>query len=89
MTQSFDELLKHHGLSSLRWDSDNYANANTQLASEFYKAGVASCQAEVDELQKRIDLAIERIDIFYMTNGMSNLTHDEIYGILKGTADEQ
>ena len=45
-------------------------------------------QAKIDELQARIDEAIKKIDIFYMTNGLSDLTHDEIHGILKGNKDE-
>ena len=47
-----------------------------------------SQQAKIDELQERIDEAIKKIDIFYMTNGLSDLTHDEIHGILKGNKDE-
>ncbi len=40
------------------------------------------------KLQARVDEAIKKIDIFYMTNGLSDLTHDEIHGILKGNKDE-
>ena len=52
---SFDELARFHGLSLMKWDEDNYASENTQLANDFFEAGQQSKQAEIDELQKRID----------------------------------
>ena len=62
MTKSFDELAKYHSLSLMRWDEDFYASENTQLAKAFYEAGQQSKQAEIDELQKRIDGLITSID---------------------------
>ena len=52
---SFDELARFHGLSLMKWDEDNYASENTQLANDFFEAGQQSKQAEIDELQKMID----------------------------------
>lgn len=40
--KSFDDLAKHNNLSLLKWDDDVYASENTQLASDFYKAGQQS-----------------------------------------------
>ena len=55
MTKSFDELAKYHSLNLMKWDEDFYASENTQLAKAFYEAGQQSRQAEIDNLQKRID----------------------------------
>ena len=52
---SFDELARFHGLSLMKWDEDNYASENTELAKDFFEAGQQSKQDEIDELQKRID----------------------------------
>lgn len=35
----FDELARFHGLSLMKWDEDNYASENTQLANDFFEAG--------------------------------------------------
>ena len=48
---SFDELARFHGLSLMKWDEDNYASENTQLAKDFFEAGQQSKQAEIDELK--------------------------------------
>ena len=52
---SFDELARFYGLSLMKWDEDNYASENTELAKDFFEAGQQSKQDEIDELQKRID----------------------------------
>ena len=52
---SFDGLARFHGLSLMKWDEDNYASENTELAKDFFEAGQQSKQDEIDELQKRID----------------------------------
>ena len=59
---SFDELARFHGLSLMKWDEDNYASENTQLANDFFEAGQQSRQAEVDELKKRIESAMELLE---------------------------
>ena len=59
---NFDELAKYHSLSLMKWDEDFYASENTQLAKAFYEAGQQSKQAEVDELQKRIKLALDALE---------------------------
>ena len=48
---SFDELARFHGLSLMKWDEDNYASENTELAKDFFEAGQQSKQDEVDELK--------------------------------------
>ena len=52
---SFDELARFHSLSLMRWDEDNYASENTQLAKDFFDAGQQSKQAEIDELQNKYE----------------------------------
>ena len=59
---SFDELARFHGLSLMKWDEDNYASENTQLAKDFFEAGQQSKQAEIDELKKRIESAMELLE---------------------------
>ena len=58
----FDELARFHGLSLMKWDEDNYASENTQLANDFFEAGQQSKQSEVDELNKRIERAMELLE---------------------------
>ena len=72
--KSFDELARFHGLSLMKWDEDNYASENTELAKDFFKAGQQSKQAEVDELQKRIDDALKELEYihFYKTQNSNN-----------------
>ena len=38
----------------MKWDEDNYASENTELAKDFFKAGQKSKQAEVDKLQLKL-----------------------------------
>ena len=59
---SFDELARFHGLSLMKWDEDNYASENTELAKDFFEAGQQSKQDEVDELKKRIESAMELLE---------------------------
>ena len=60
---SFDELARFHGLSLMKWDEDNYASENTQLANDFFEVGQKSKQAEIDELQKNFNNALKTIEI--------------------------
>ena len=60
---SFDELARFHGLSLMKWDEDNYASENTELAKDFFEAGQQSKQDEIDELQKNFNNALKTIDI--------------------------
>ena len=71
---SFDELARFHGLSLMKWDEDNYASENTQLANDFFEAGQKSKQDEVDRLQKRIDDALKELEPihFYKTQNSDN-----------------
>ena len=71
---SFDELARFHGLSLMKWDEDNYASENTQLANDFFEAGQQSKQSEIDELKKRINLAIKELEYihFYKTQNSDN-----------------
>ena len=76
---SFDELARFHGLSLMKWDEDNYVSENTELAKDFFESGQQSRQAEVDELQKRIDDCIKAMD-----DSICDIDCGTIYGILKG-----
>ena len=62
---SFDELARFHGLSLMKWDEDNYASENTQLAKDFFEAGQQSKQGEVDKLQAEIDELQNKYDAMY------------------------
>ena len=59
---SFDELARFHGLSLMKWDEDNYASENTELAKDFFQAGQQTKQTEIDELKKRIESAMELLE---------------------------
>ena len=59
---SFDELARFHGLSLMKWDEDNYASENTELAKDFFEAGQQTKQTEIDELKKRIESAMELLE---------------------------
>ena len=83
--KSFDELARFHGLSLIKWDEDNYASENTQLAKDFFEAGQQSKQAEVDELQKRIDEALHEAD---ESCGVSVDAFVKLNRILKGDLHE-
>ena len=57
MTKSFDEWINENGF--------NFRPEQYDLYKYLYEAGQQSKQAEVDELQKRIDEAVERIEDYY------------------------
>ena len=65
---SFDELARFHGLSLMKWDEDNYASENTELAKDFFEAGQQFRQDEVNHLQKRIDEISNHVEINYDEN---------------------
>ena len=68
---SFDELVKYHSLSLMKWDEDFYASENTQLAKAFYEAGQRSKQQKLDELKKSLSKLLnhcksqEKLPAFY------------------------
>lgn len=72
MSKGFDELTKFHSLSLMKWDEDNYASENTQLANDFYEAGQQSRQAEVDELNFQLAEMKSRLNEAY-TDGQSSM----------------
>ena len=78
---SFDELARFHGLSLMKWDEDNYASENTQLANDFFEAGQQSKQDEVDELKKRIEDALKELEYIYFYKTQNS---DNAIKILKG-----
>ena len=61
-----------------------------ELAKDFFKAGQQSKQAEVDELQKRIDEALKTSKEFYdFGDGESAMAFcNEIINILKGNKND-
>ena len=77
----FDELARFHGLSLMKLDEDNYASENTQLANDFFEVGQQSKQDEVDELQKKIEVALEYIG---PSDDISHKAYRDLYKILKG-----
>lgn len=79
MTQSFDEWKECFGVSCSKYSSEGYT------MEEAFKAGAQSKQAEIDELQKRIDDALR-----FTNNAHSDLNIGmlKMVEILKGTADE-
>ena len=83
MSKGFDELTKFHSLSLMKWDEDNYASENTQLAKDFYEAGQQAWQAEIDLLHKRIDGALEKCCIGIRKQG-GDYYLELVEGILKG-----
>ena len=56
---------------------------NRQSFKSFYEAGQQSRQAEIDELQKRIDDCIKAMDDF-----ICDIDCGTIYGILKGDTND-
>ena len=57
MTKSFDEWINENGF--------NFRPEQYDLYKYLYEGGQQSKQAEVDELQKRIDRAVEHIEDYY------------------------
>ena len=58
MTKSFDEWWSE-------CKKNGFVPTFSDVASNAFKAGQQSKQAEVDELQKRIDKAVEHIEGYY------------------------
>ena len=73
MTKSFDEFWGEFAIG---------LNADENEAESIYEAGQKSKQAEVDELQKRIDGALKILD------GMRHNGAYRAIDILKGNKDE-
>ena len=75
---SFDELARFHGLSLMKWDEDNYASENTELAKDFFEAGQQSRQDEIDRIVGIISEA-------YKSGGNSSVetVYDKIQELLK------
>ena len=80
---NFDELAKYHSLNLMMWDEDFYASENTQLAKAFYEAGKQSRQAEIDNLKKRIEDALEKCYTGIRKQG-GDYYLELVEGILKG-----
>ena len=76
MTKSFDEFWGEFAIG---------LNADENEAESIYEAGQQSKQAEVDELQKRIDEALKELEYihFYKTQNSNNAIN-----ILKGDSHE-
>ena len=68
-----------------QWDNDGFlSNCSMQDAKHFYEAGAASRQAEINELQKRIDEAL-----MYLRHTDSREHQEKIIAkILKGKENE-
>lgn len=79
MTQSFDDAWKENRHV---WESTK------NIAKAMYLAGAQSRQAEIDELQARIDEVLDYVgtdfDDYY-----TGIMIESIHEILKGTANEQ
>ncbi len=82
MTKSFDEWINENGF--------NFRPEQYDLYKYLYEAGQQSKQAEVDELQKRIDEAFKSSKEFYdFGDGESAMAFcNEIMNILKGDSHE-
>ena len=77
MTKSFDEWINENGF--------NFRPEQYDLYKYLYEAGQQSKQAEIDELQKRIDEAVKELEYihFYKTQNSNNAIN-----ILKGDSHE-
>ena len=80
--KSFDEWINENGF--------NFRPEQYDLYKYLYEAGQQSKQAEVDELQKRIDGALKSSKEFYdFGDGESAMAFcNEIMNILKGDSHE-
>ena len=78
MTRSFDEWWSE-------CKKNGFVPTFSDVASNAFKAGAQSKQAEVDELQKRIDDALKELECihFYKTQNSNNAIK-----ILKGNSHE-
>ena len=77
MNKSFDEWINENGF--------NFRPEQYDLYKYLYEAGQQSKQAEVDELQKRIDDALKELECihFYKTQNSNNAIK-----ILKGNTND-
>lgn len=73
MIKSFDEWFGEASQNKLFWESPSKASKMG------FEAGKQSKQAEIDELQKRVDKAVEHIEDYYGVVGLS-----VVVDILKG-----
>ncbi len=55
-----------------------------EIYLEYFKAGMQHQQAKVEELQKRVDKAIQAINEHYDSDGMSGLYFMDLKEILEG-----
>lgn len=70
--------------NSFDWAVDlELRDLNFKYEKRSFEDGVKSKQAEIDELQKRIDRAVEHIEDYYGVVGLS-----VVVDILKGACDE-
>ena len=72
MTKSFDEWYRE----AKKLNNDGFS------AKDFFEAGQQSKQAEVDELQKRINVLSKKL------NEMAHIFLDDLDDILKGNSHE-
>ena len=75
MTRSFDEWWSE-------CKKNGFVPTFSDVASNAFKAGAQSKQAEVDELQKRIDVLSKKL------NEMAHIFLDDLDEILKGNTNE-
>lgn len=74
--KSFDEFFEENF-------EDGLSDPSKYILKFTFEAGQQSKQSEVDELQKRIDRAVEHIEGYYGVVGLSM-----IVDTLKGACDE-
>ena len=75
MTKSFDEWWSEH-------KKNGFVPTFSDVASNAFTAGQQSKQAEVDELQKRIDVLSKKL------NEMAHIFLDDLDEILKGNTND-
>ena len=74
MTKSFDEWINENGF--------NFRPEQYDLYKYLYEAGQQSKQAEVDELQKRVDVLRKKL------NEVAHIFLDDLDEILKGNTND-
>lgn len=75
--KSFDDFKKEFGVDESPYNAEHY------IIESSYKAGAQSRQAEIDELQKRIDEVIEYIGTDF-NDYYTGVMVESIHEILKG-----
>ena len=95
MTQGFDDAVNGHK-SNLTKSMKDFGedgrihhllrdiDLNICDYEYYFNQGKKSRQAEIEELQKRIDKAIVQINLYYDSNGMEDIVLSDISEILKG-----